>query len=230
MTERQLALFDRARSAWAQDFQDLLGDVTAPAARAHWESFYDDARDFVAMTAKRRGLDYDVVAGIVAIISPRLQWTTNVRVAYDVAAVWRHCIVQELGELDLDALPNVLMGSRKDSLARFYRDRAHGVFTDGPKVTAFYEVLRGDENRVVLDMWMVGPLALNQVSRSDYPVLEAAFLAFHDSLPHWGRPSPSRLQATMWGYYRNRQGRTTYRSAAELLGRGESNGSAETEG
>lgn len=105
----------------------------------HW---YTDQHEVLAEVAEVHHLPLDVVAAIVAVLSPRVSWAVNVKAAVKV----------------------ITTGST-DNISGFMRNRIKAVkiletgdvgLVSGPKVTPFFNTLLDPEHaEVTVDQWAV---------------------------------------------------------------------------
>lgn len=101
--------------------------------------WYRESRRTARKLATKHGTTLATSAGVIAALSPRIQWATNVNGADHILGggdtgpgfnrnVEKACRIRD-GERPLSVL-------------------------GGPKVTAFYRSIMGDENAAVIDVWM----------------------------------------------------------------------------
>ena len=111
---------------------------------------YGDALDWysdAALTADALacGTPYtrEQTAGVLAVLSPRVSWKVNKRLAYKVVAA------------HLDGVPvSELTGGLRSGLERAYRVLDGDLDAiSGPKVTAFWRAILGDKDALTLDVW-----------------------------------------------------------------------------
>lgn len=129
---------DIARSgAGVQNILAVLQQAT-PEEREFWGRWYHHAADNVREMAEYYGLPYDVVAAVVAVLSPGNKWKANLRAADDVLS----------GAERTNGYPAQIAKAR-DILA------THDTsLVSGPKVTVFYQSLMDPasvEQEMVLD-------------------------------------------------------------------------------
>lgn len=144
--------------------------------------WYDDARDFARALAAEHNATLETVAGIIAVLSPQLQWDRNKRLA---AQVMREGWPEE-GCLVRNA----------EKARRIWRGEDPEDVLSGPKVTAFYRAILGDESAVVLDGHMLNAVQFhtNKPSKRQY---ERCAAAMTEAAAYAGLP-PARFQAVVW--------------------------------
>lgn len=108
------------------------------------QAWYRESRKFARQLVREHGGGLGRAAGIIAALSPQVQWSVNKRMA---AQVMEHGWPQE-GCLSLSAnrAHDIWMGDRPLSVL------------GGPKTRAFYRAMMGDEDAAVLDTWMATAL------------------------------------------------------------------------
>jgi len=104
-------------------------------SHAYGRAWYVESGESIAEYASARNLDARYVCDVVAILSPRVSVTQNVKLA-------RRYL--ETG---------TALGAMRQRLHALARYEASGIFT-GPKVTAFAAALDGDPDAIVIDAWM----------------------------------------------------------------------------
>lgn len=171
----------------------------------HW---YARAHELCRELAEQSQLPLEVVVAIVACLSPRNRWDSNMLearalVLNEELARWR-------------SLPRQLARARELlEAARAGADyRAHlEVALRGPKVSAFYDniLLPDCSIRVTLDTHMVQAFNLPEpLNEKRYPVVENSLrAAFLEVAPNW---LPHQTQATIWTVRRR-----TGLSASDIL-------------
>lgn len=110
-------------------------------ARAQGVAWYTEARAKVRAMARTHGVTRACAAGVVAALSPRLQWAVNVRAAEVVLA---------------GGVPSGVFKTSFHKAMRIYRggERPLAVLA-GPKTRAFYRALMGDDHSAVVDVWVL---------------------------------------------------------------------------
>lgn len=157
--------------------------------RAAGIGWYREARREARAIARElpAGLGEAAAAGIIAALSPRAQWSVNLRGARAIAAARRR------GDIEAPAV------GLPDARAKAWRI-AHGEapldVLGGAKVRAFYAAIRsGGDADAVIDIWAARAAGLDRNPRpSEYDALAAAYAAVADEV----ELSPAELQATVW--------------------------------
>ena len=148
--------------------------------------WYRESRKFARQLTREHGGGLGRAAGIIAALSPQVQWSVNKRMA---AQVMEHGWPQE-GCLSRSAnrAHDIWMGDRPLSVL------------GGPKTRAFYRAIMGDESAVVLDTWMSQALGWphNAFSKSQY---ERCAAALQEAAGHTGRTAAT-FQAVVWTHVR----------------------------
>lgn len=169
--------------------------AATPADRAAGLGWYDAAaREAAAIWADRP----DIAAGVLAALSPRCQWATNV--------AWAHALVAaaRAGQ----ACPPVSTESNRatawaiattgaDPLTHLGKISHTGRVTSGHKVRAFYRNITGDEHAVTVDVWAFRAATgrdVDAVSATDYRAISAAYARAAAILGI----SPRDCQAAVW--------------------------------
>lgn len=101
--------------------------------------WYSDTRRYARLLATEHGGGVGRAAGIIAALSPQIQWERNKLLAAEVMCD---------GRVTGQSRANVLK-----SLRIYDGERPLSVL-GGPKVRAFYRAIMGDEDAAVLDGWM----------------------------------------------------------------------------
>jgi len=125
--------------------QDLYNNADT-SLKAQGASWYREAGERCAQLAAEHGTSVQIAAGVVAALSPRMPWSSNLRLAGLVLAGQRHGCLQA----SLDKASKIIEGA--DPL----------VVLSGPKTNAFYRALIGDFDAVVVDVWMLRALGHNK--------------------------------------------------------------------
>lgn len=120
----------------------------ALAGLAEGLTWYSDAKRSIRQLCKEMGWDTNYFIDVLAITSPRVQVSRNLRLTQQVM----------LGVHS----PESLLPSTRAALA-YYQDTGK---IRGPKTKAFAQALRGDRAALVLDVWMARALDIphNQVT------------------------------------------------------------------
>lgn len=154
-------------------FYHEADDATREAGRRWYANAEREARELSRVAAP--GVGPVACAGILAALSPRAQWSVNVRWAREiVGASFKR-------EDPADALrgaqfcPAVSLPDARDKAWRIaHRQRPDAVLR-GPKVRAFWRAIAGDPDAAVLDVWMLRAMGVEgTISPKRYTELEAA--------------------------------------------------------
>lgn len=168
-------MIDRLLTHWRE------ADAETRRAGRHW---YDSAEaEARALAAELpRGLGTVTAAGILAVLSPRAQWSVNVRWAWAIAR-------------DPDAEVS-MPGFRAKARAMATGRRASATIIRGPKVRAFWRAIAGDRDAAVVDVWMLRAMgiATPTVSPAQY---ERCAEALREAARRVRVPTRD-FQATVW--------------------------------
>jgi hypothetical protein len=126
-TERLVAHFEEA-------------DVDTQALGGAW---YRESQRVARRLARKHGVRLSTAAGVIAALSPRIRWASNVALAdamlggEEIRGVFRR---------NVEKAENIIAGDKlgDDPL----------MWLGGQKVTAFYRAIMGDEDAAVIDVWM----------------------------------------------------------------------------
>lgn len=147
-------------------------------AGADW---YYNSRRTARRLARQYGGGLGRSAGIIAALSPQVQWKVNVRMAEDML---RDGWATGQTYANLLKAERILQGARPLTVL------------GGPKVRAFYRAIMGDEDACVIDTWMLQAckwprkgVSLRQYERCAAALRDAAAQA---SLP------AAQFQAIVW--------------------------------
>lgn len=165
-------------------------DAAPETARRDGEAWYATARMTARAIADAHGhLSERHVAGIVAALSPRVGWSSNVAGAYRMA------------EAAARAWPEPVVAGTRSNRRKAWRI-ADGADPEdvlgGPKVCAFFANIIGDDEAVTVDVWAAR--VAEGVWRSDAPSgLRYACIAeaYRDAARARGI-TPREMQATVW--------------------------------
>jgi hypothetical protein len=175
-TQRILAAYDAA-----DDETRRLGAAWYPGART------------MCGAMQPGGHDADTACGVVAALSPRCQWATNLAWAAQVLAAKR----QRKG------CPAVHTTAMRAHAWRIAGGENPLEVLNGPKVRAFYGNLTGNTDAVTVDVW-AARLALGQYDVSG-PGKHYDDIAEAYQRAAWARDvQPSTMQATTWIHIRGK--------------------------
>lgn len=155
-------------------------------ARTQGRQWYALARRTCAGMAREHGVSLATACGVVAALSPRLQWGPNVRAARAVCA---------------GVVPS---GVFRTSLAKAQRirngERPLSVLS-GPKVRAFYRALMGDASAAVVDVWVARAAGwARELKDRAYAIVAGALAA----AARVARVPVAAFQAVVWVAVRGR--------------------------
>lgn len=170
--------------------QRLVALVARAPASAHelGGSWYSEAGRACARMARAYGCSKATACGVVAALSPRLQWAPNVRAADAVLA---------------GATPTGVFRASLAKAKRIAAGEAPLRVLSGPKVRAFYRALMGDESAAVVDVWVLRAVgwARTVTAKAYARIARALTLA----AARVGM-TVARLQAVAWVAVRGRAG------------------------
>ena len=173
-------------------------DNASASDMAEGERWYDTARLTAAALAAGTNLSVEQAAGVIAALSPRVRWETNV------AAAAR--MISDAGRTK--RMPSVAGYNRNCEKAWAIANGASPFdVLGGPKVTAFHANICGDENAVTIDVWAAraaeGVTNMRAPSGKRYTALADAYRMAARAR----NVSPMVMQATVWVYVRRIFGR-----------------------
>lgn len=120
--------------------------ASTPAQRAAGLGWYAEALRVAQEISDVTGMPVRAVVGIIAALSPRTQWSTNV--------MWTRAVVNAA----LAGLPCPAVHTEKGMRPQAWRI-AQGAdpldVLQGPKVRAFFANIMGDHNAVTVDIWAI---------------------------------------------------------------------------
>lgn len=154
-------------------------------------AWYADARATIAALANRiPGYSPITFAGVVAALSPRIRWSTNL----DAAMRMCRAAANRKGQPKVAGLP----GNRD----RAWRIAKTGQFyhLKGPKVRAFAANLSGDESAVTIDVWMLAAAGVKYANKSNIDDITRTVrsIAIQKGL------TAAQVQAIIWTVVRDR--------------------------
>lgn len=143
-------------------------EATRVAGRQWYANAEREARELSRVAAP--GVGRVACAGILAALSPRAQWSVNVRWAREIVAkaAWHASPTVEPPPV---SLPDARLKAWRIA---YYRENPGSVLR-GPKVRAFWRAIAGDPDAAVLDVWMLRAMGIEgTISPKRYTELEAA--------------------------------------------------------
>jgi hypothetical protein len=114
-------------------------------AVADGRAWYPRAWQTCKTISRETGVAAQRVAAVMAVTSPRARWATNVE------ATAKLC--EEAQDKSYSYSYNIL-GANAKKAVRVLESRYYSGILSGPKVTAFYAAILGDENSVTVDSLM----------------------------------------------------------------------------
>lgn len=150
-----------------------------------------------ALTAGTR-LSLAQAAGVIAALSPRVRWLTNMHAASMIV------------DAALAGAPEPRVAGLSTNRAKAWAIACGGEplsILGGQKVRAFYANIMGDENEVTVDVWAaraaLGEFATDRIPTGQYNAIADAYRIAADAR----NVSPMVMQATVWVYIRRTGGR-----------------------
>jgi hypothetical protein len=158
-------------------FQDYVKSAT-PGQIEEAAKWYFEAEKVANQVAENLNTSLEIGASVVSAFSPRERWTSNVRKA----------IQFSLGEKVIGLSNNLKMAEA--SLVLGYEALR------GPKTNAFARAIAGDENAVVVDIWMMraGGFAIDSPNKTQYTEVTEAIKTVANK---YGL-TPRTTQALIW--------------------------------
>jgi hypothetical protein len=154
-------------------------------AGADWYDYVgNQLRDY----CKDRGWDYDVFIDIMAITSPRIHVTRNIRIAAELYVT--------------GVMPKSVIKSVHASYANYLDGR--GIA--GVKTSAFAAALKGDNDAVVLDVYMARAANIPQKWLSDRKTVHAELCRRIRKTGKIVGLTPRDCQAAIWSGQRHLEG------------------------
>ena len=152
--------------------------------------WYSDSRKTIE---KIFGDDADLFCDLLAATSPRKQVKANWNVARDIYERYKHDGYIDCSGIMGTMIPNVLRA--------LYREQLSGY-----KVPAFAANLKGDMNRVTIDIWTLRYFGLqqNRIRRGEYYRMEKAI----QKMARRRNIKPAEYQAKIWCIAVTKAGKT----------------------
>lgn len=172
----------------------------------HSASWYQRQSKWIRKVATEYDIESEVVAGMVAVMSPQVTWEQQVN--------WTPRVLDQLahGEKNPTALNHPGFITNKTKAFRIYESRDPESILSGPKVTAFWSNLCGNLRPVTVDTHMVdAALGLRSISDREgigtltdhrYRCIAEAVTAIAASSSSF---EPAEVQAIIWTYRRDSQ-------------------------
>lgn len=178
---------------------DAVLDLATDDDYAAGAAWYADARAAAADLATTYGVSIDVAAGVLAALSPRVDWTHNLAWARATLAAGR--------------APAMGLGGSRRAADRIvgaapYAPTAPADVLRGPKVSAFHANIVGDESRVTVDRHAYD-IARGRRGAYDKrggelarPTVHAAFREAYARVAAARGMTPAAVQAVAWVTWR----------------------------
>lgn len=169
-------------------------DNASASDMAEGERWYETARITAAALAAGTRLTVEHAAGVIAALSPRVRWETNVAAAAT--------MIQQAG-IGAYRMPSVAGYNRNCEKAwKIANGASPYEVLGGPKVRSFFANILGDEQAVTIDVWAAR--AAEGVSNKNAPA-GRRYINLADAYRMAARArdvSPMVMQATVWVYVR----------------------------
>ena len=164
-----------------QEYVTLYSEIAKKATYGQIEQaakWYLDAERVAEKVAANLNISLENGASIVSAFSPRERWTANVAKA----------VAFSLGETPVGLSNNLRMARAAISIGF--------DALKGPKTNAFARAIAGDENAVVVDVWMMRALGLEKKSPNgeEYKTIAKAIKTVS---AEFGM-TPRAMQALIW--------------------------------
>jgi hypothetical protein len=153
-------------------------DVETEQLGGRW---YRESQRVARRLSRKHGTTIACAAGVIAALSPRIRWASNVALADAVLA--GHEVTGVFGR-NLEKARRIAAGERPLTVL------------GGDKVRAFYRAIMGDEDSVVIDVWMCRAVGVHKVALSSRGY-EAIADAVREAAKLVG-VTPAQLQAIVW--------------------------------
>jgi hypothetical protein len=163
------------------NYEEIYLEIVSKATFGQIEQaskWYMDAERVAAEVARNLDSTLEVGATVVSAFSPRERWTNNVAKA----------ISFSLGNHVPGFKNNMLMAN---NALKFGYDALKG-----PKTNAFARAIAGDENAVVIDVWMLRALGIEKKSPTQSQYKEMAKAVTFVAMVHG--MTPRAMQALIW--------------------------------
>jgi hypothetical protein len=174
--------FIKERETMFENYVEAYSKVANKATFGQVEQaakWYLDAENVAREVATNLGVTLEVGASVVSAFSPRERWARNVA----------NAITFSLGEQVRGVLGNNIRMAEKALTEGFDALK-------GQKTNAFAKAIAGNENAVVIDVWMLRVLGIEKKSptQSQYKVMADAVTAV--AVKHG--MTPRAMQALIW--------------------------------
>lgn len=139
-------------------------------------SWYEESKASIEAYAEAHGICPGYVADVLAILSPRVAVSRNVKMAQAYLEDGR-----------------ILRGTMKARVAALHKYEATGRLA-GPKVVAFSKALRGDRDACVVDVWIFRAFGMTSTHHANYRKAEGKVVRASRRL----RCTVVETQASIW--------------------------------
>lgn len=175
--------------------------LSSPSERHDGMTWYDRAQDFCRNTGLELGVPYDVVAAVVAVLSPRQSWVDNKNYAHGIIE-WFQSGLDTPNTEDFPVF-KVNVDKAWGILTANQNNETFTQFVRGPKVTAFYHNLLGHNAYLTIDThalnaWCGGVREFHKYTKKERTQCDADYRVVAE---HLGL-APSALQAIIWVTWR----------------------------
>lgn len=168
-------------------------DSASAADANEGSAWYSVARNFAEALVVGTALSIEQGVGIVAALSPRVQWNVNMRAAIAIV------------DAALSGQPQPIVAGLSTNRNKAWAIANFGWPLDilgGQKVRSFYANIMGDEDAVTVDVWAaraaLGDIATDRIPTGQYNAIADAYRLAADARG----VSPMVMQATVWVYTR----------------------------
>lgn len=164
-----------------QEYVNTYREIASKATYGQIEQaskWYIDAEKVADKVADNLGISLENAASVISAFSPRERWTANVAKS----------IAFSLGQTPVGLTNNLRMARAAVSIGF--------DALKGPKTNAFARAIAGDENAVVVDVWMMRALGLEKKSpnKEEYKTIARAIKTV---ATEFGM-TPRAMQALIW--------------------------------
>jgi hypothetical protein len=164
-----------------KSYTNIYSEIAAKATYGQIEQaskWYLDAERVAEEVARNLNTTLEIGATVVSAFSPRERWARNVT----------NAIKFSLGE-NVTALGNNIKMANSALTMGFSALR-------GDKTNAFAKAIAGNENAVVIDVWMLRALGIEKKSPSQSQYIEMAKAVTNVAMEHG--MTPRAMQALIW--------------------------------
>lgn len=174
--------------AYLRNLRYYLNLATPEQVKEGLAWYGESARAEIERIALECQLDYSAVAGVVALLSPRVRWYQNVADAERFCRAYR-------SERACPIAAGLPANRRK--AWQWLHTRNYSLIT-GNKVSAFYANLTGDETRVTVDTWATRAATKCKLDAIDTPKRYYVLQTAYQRLAAETGYTPAQVQAIVW--------------------------------